>query len=334
MNTEVAYLGLRLKHPLIASPSPLTKTLDGIRRLEDAGAAAVVLCSLFEEEIAYASQGRGFAHATDSPVPEAYLPKMDVYSLGPDEYGALIQQARQAVQIPVIASLNGITRGGWTSFARLIQEAGAHALELNIYSIPSDPAVPACEIENLCVELLRDVRAAVDIPVAVKLLPFYTSLAHLAARLCAAGARGLVLFNRFYQPDVDLDRLEMTPHLMLSSSEDLRLPLRWTAMLHGRVEADLALSGGVHTGHDALKAVLAGANAVMVASELLQRGVRRLRDILGEMTRWMEDRRHASFDSVRGLLSERLIESPSLYERANYLRVLDSYHQDPPGLSL
>src|SRR5215469_2987161 len=260
------YLGLQLRNPLVASASPLSKKVDTLRRLEDAGAAAVVMYSLFEEQITHESQEldhyleRGTHVYAESL---SYFPDLASYNLGPEPYLEHLHRVKQAVDIPVIGSLNGISSGGWVQYAQRIEQAGADALELNIYYLPTDPDLSGAELEEEYVKLVRDVRATVKIPIALKLSPFFTALPHIASRFMQAGANGLVLFNRFYQPDFDLEELEVIPNLELSTSHELRLPLRWFALLYGRVEADLALTSGVHTAQDVLKAVMAGASVAM-----------------------------------------------------------------------
>jgi len=328
------YLGLRLKHPVVPSASPLSNTLDGIRRLEDAGASAVVLHSLFEEQLVLESAQldhylsyftEAFAEALD------WFPDQAEYRVGPEEYLDKIRRAKESVAIPIIGSLNGITPGGWTSHARLIQEAGADALELNIYHIPTEPEQDGPYIEKLALDTLRAVRAEVTIPVAVKLSPFYSSISNICLRLAEAGADGLVLFNRFYQPDLDLASLEVVPNHTLSRSEDMRLPLRWTALLYGRVSSDLAITSGVHTPEDVLKGLMAGAKVTMMASELLQQGTARLAQVVEGMGRWLEEREYASVEQMQGSMSQAKSGDPVAFERANYMRVLQSWHPDPAG---
>ena len=328
MDLTTTYLGLTLKNPFVPSASPLSRKVDTLKRLEDAGAAAVVLYSLFEEEItlegrmmdAYLTRG------TES-YPEAlsYFPKSGDYRTGPEAYLEHVRRVTQALSIPVIASLNGVSTGGWVKYAREMQRAGADALELNMYYLPTDPELSGAEVEISYVELLRDVINTVNIPVAVKLSPYFTALPHMARRLVRAGARGLVLFNRFYQPDFDIEALEVYPHLLLSDSDDLRLPLRWIAILYGRIDADLALTSGVHTSEDALKGLLAGAKAVMLASALLHHGPERLGEILREVDEWLEEHEYDSLAQLRGSMSQRSVAEPAAFERANYMKVLQSY---------
>jgi dihydroorotate dehydrogenase (fumarate) len=328
VDLTTTYLGLQLKNPLVASASPLTKKLDVARRLEEAGAAAIVMYSLFEEQITHDSReldhylSRGadtYAEAL------SYFPDFERYNVGPERYLEHLHRVKQAVGVPVIGSLNGVSSGGWTEYARLIEQAGADAIELNIYYLPTDPDLTSAALEDSYVELVAAVRAEVRIPVAVKLSPFFTALPHVARRLVDAGANGLVLFNRFYQPDFDLERLEVTPNLALSTSADLRLPLHWIAILYGRIECDFALTSGVHTAQDVLKAMMAGANVAMITSELLANGVYRIADILEDLRRWMIEREYESIAQMRGSMSQRAVAEPAAFERANYLRMLNSF---------
>jgi len=328
VDLSTTYLGFTLKNPLVASASPISKKIGGIRRLEDSGVGAIVMYSLFEEQIEFESKALDFYlnRGTES-FPEAltYLPDMPSYNIGPDGYLELIAEAKQAVQIPVIASLNGTTTGGWVEYAKRIQEAGADGLELNIYNIPTDPAVTSSEVEDGYVELVRAVHSQVKIPLAVKLSPYFTSLPNLANRLAEAGANSLVLFNRFYQPDLDIETLEVVPNLVLSNSDELRLPLRWIAILHGRVKADLALTSGIHKATDVLKALMAGANIAMTTSELLAHGVGRVGEILMDMEKWMEEFEYDSVRKMTGSMSQRSVSDPSAFERANYMKILQSF---------
>ncbi|HMP42041.1 MAG TPA: dihydroorotate dehydrogenase-like protein, partial [Roseiflexaceae bacterium] len=273
------YLGLRLKSPLVASASPLSKSIAGVRQLAAAGAAAIVLYSLFEEQISHESRALDFfldrgAHTHAEAL--TYFPELERYHVGPERYLEHLAAAKRAVDVPVIGSLNGHTTGGWVEYARLIEQAGADALELNIYALPTDPDLSAAILEESYIQLVRDVVAHVSIPVAVKLSPFFSALPNMARRLVEAGAHGLVLFNRFYQPDLDIEALEVVPNLQLSSSTELRLPLRWIAILYGHIDTSLALTSGVHTHIDALKSLMAGADVVMMASELIRNGPQRL----------------------------------------------------------
>ncbi|MBP7228555.1 MAG: dihydroorotate dehydrogenase-like protein [Longilinea sp.] len=328
VDLSTTYLGLRLKNPLVASASPLSKKVDTVRRLEDAGIAAVVMYSLFEEQITHESNALDhyLNLGTESYVEAtSYFPDLEHYNVGPEEYLEQIRKLKSSVQVPIIASLNGISTGGWIEYARKMEQAGADALELNIYYVDTNPEVTAQELEQAYVTLVADVRQQVHIPLAVKLSPYFTALPNLAQRLVGAGANGLVLFNRFYQPDLDIEALEVVPSLVLSTSDELRLPLRWTAILHGRVAADLALTGGVHTAQDVVKSVMAGANVVMMASELLACGVGRVAELRTDLQRWLEEHEYTSIEQMRGSMSQRAVAEPAAYERANYMKALTSY---------
>lgn len=322
------YLGLSLRTPLVASSSPLTGNLDDLRRLEDAGASAVVLPSLFEEQLEHEAleiHRMLETGAQSSGEAASYFPELGDYRTGPGPYLELLAGAKAALGIPVIASLNGISPGGWTRHAVALEEAGADALELNLYTVAADPRIGSEAIESQARELVAEVRAAVRIPLAVKLGPFYTALAHTARRLVDAGANGLVLFNRFYQPDLDLETLEVTPRLHLSTPDELRLPLRWIAILRGQTSASLAATSGVHSAEDALRALLAGADAVMMASVLLVHGPLHLGEMERGMVRWMEERAYASVRQLRGSMSQAAVPHPDRFERANYLETLRSF---------
>ncbi|HSR68602.1 MAG TPA: dihydroorotate dehydrogenase-like protein [Acidobacteriota bacterium] len=323
-----SYLGLQLKNPLVASASPLSESLDNYRRLEDAGVAAVVNYSLFEEEITHESYElhHHLTQGTESYAESlSYFPEPEYFKLGPEEYCKHIQHAVEAVDIPVIGSLNGHSLGGWTKYAQLIEEAGAAALELNLYYLPTDPEVSGQEIERRYLEVIRQVRSSVSIPLAVKLSPFFSAMAHLARSIDLAGADGLVLFNRFYQPDIDLEELEVVPNVLLSNSQSLRLPLRWIAILFGHLQCSLAGTGGVHTAQDALKMVMAGADVAMLCSALLRNGIDHVREVLSELVEWMQEREYDSVRQMRGSLSQRSCPDPAAFERANYMRALRTY---------
>ena len=331
MDLKTTYLGLDLKNPLVPSSSPLARELDSLRQMEDAGAAGVVLHSLFEEQIAqethtlneHLMQGtESFAEALN------YFPDASEYKTGPDAYLEHIRKAKEAMSIPVIASLNGVSTGGWVKYAKNVEAAGADALELNIYYLPTDLEMDSAAVEQLYLDALRDVKSNVSIPVAMKLNPYFSAVANMSRRLAEAGADGLVLFNRFYQPDLDLENLEVVPNLQLSSSQELRLPLRWIAILYGRVQTDLALTTGVHTVMDALKGLAAGANVVMMASELLRNGVNRLQVMRMGIEAWLVENEYESLDQLRGSLSQVNCSEPAAFERANYMRVLSSYAPD------
>jgi dihydroorotate dehydrogenase (fumarate) len=325
---RTTYLGLELRSPLVASASPLTGELDGLRRLQDAGAAAAVLPSLFEEQLTHDQlELDRLLETTSEHVGEAqsYFPALEDYNTGPFAYLALIEQAKQTVTIPVIASLNGVTPGGWVRHAERMQDAGADALELNLYSVATDPRVDATELEARYLELVAAVRAAVTVPLAVKLSPFFTALANFAVRVEQAGADGLVLFNRFYQPDLDLDSLDVVPRLVLSTSEELRLPLRWIAILRGQVRASLAATTGVHTGLDAAKVLLAGADVAMMTSALLRHGPGYVRTVEHELAAVLAERDYDSVAQLRGSMSRSSMPDPEGFERANYMRTLLSW---------
>lgn len=329
MDLRTTYMGLELKNPLAASPSPLSRDLANIRRLEDAGAAAVVLHSLFEEEINQESRAldRYLSDGTES-FAEAltYFPEAPAYrAIGPDAYLEHIFRAKQAVDIPIIASLNGVSSGGWIRYAKEMEGAGADALELNIYYVPTRIDLSSAEVEQIYIDLVRDIRASINIPIAVKLSPYFSSTANMMHRLSNVGANGLVLFNRFYQPDLDLDNLEVVPNLILSQSDEMRLPLRWIAILYGRITADMALTTGVHTAHDALKAIAAGANVAMMTSEILLNGIGRFTEILAEMKLWLEEREYLSIRELHGSLSQVNVAAPAAFERANYVQIVKSY---------
>jgi dihydroorotate dehydrogenase (fumarate) len=322
------YLGLNLKNPFCASSSPLTNKVETARKLEEAGVAAIVLPSLFEEQIIHEALrlDRDYLRGTESYAEAlSYLPDYGQYSIGPDKYLENLSNIKKAVEIPVLGSLNGVSTGGWVDYARRIEQAGADALELNLYEICTDPEMGSQELEDRHVALVEDVRARVSIPLAVKLSPFYTALPNFTRRLTEAGANGLVLFNRFYQPDFDLEELDVVPHLVLSNSHEMRLPLRWIAILHGRIPADFALTGGVHSAEDLIKAVMAGACAANVASELLMHGFGRVSEILNDVQEWMENHEYVSIKQMLGSMSQQAVGDPSAFERANYMKVLSSY---------
>lgn len=322
------YLGLNLKNPLVASSSPLSKKVDGARQLEDAGVSAVVLYSLFEEQIIHESRALDFflTQGTES-FAEAltYFPEMEKYNVGPETYLEHIARLKQSVSIPVIASLNGVSSGGWVDYAKKMEQAGADALELNIYFIPTDPDVNAETLEKAYIDLVADVRKQIKVPLAVKLSPYFTAFPNVANRLVQAGANGLVIFNRFYQPDLDIEALEVTPSLELSTSSELRLPLRWIAILYGRIQADLALSSGVHSAHDVVKSLMAGASVAMVTSEFLQNGTGRAKSILSDLQVWLEEGEYESVQQMRGSMSQQAVAEPAAFERANYMKALQSY---------
>ena len=331
MDLTTTYLGLKLKNPLVPSSSPLSRNLSSLKRMEDSGAAAIVLYSLFEEQITLESHtlNHYLTQGVES-FPEAltYFPEAAEYDTGPKDYLEHIRKAKDALDIPIIASLNGVSTGGWVKYARNIQDAGADALELNIYYLPTDPNITGAEVEQIYLDVLRDVKEAVTIPVAMKLSPYFSALANMARQLDGGSADGLVLFNRFYQPDLDIENLEVVPHLLLSTSSELRLPLRWIAILYGRIEADLALTTGIHTAEDVLKGLMAGASVTMLASELLRNGVGRVGEILVDLERWLVEYEYESINQLQGSLSQINCAEPAAFERANYMRVLSSFAPD------
>jgi dihydroorotate dehydrogenase (fumarate) len=328
VDLKTEYLGLELAHPLVAGASPLSDDVDGVRRLEDAGASAIVLRSIFEEQVTreqiseyvhLETHRESFAEAA------SYFPGQLAFALGPTPYLEHLRRAKEAVRIPVMASLNGSTPGGWIEYARLIEQAGADGLELNLYHIATNPETSGAEIERLAVETVQAVRRAVTIPVAVKLSPFHTAIAHLARQLEGAGADGLVLFNRFYQPDIDAEELTATPTLHLSDSSELLLRLHWTAILSGRVRVSLAVTGGVHTAVDVVKATMTGAHVTQMVSALLAHGLPHLRTVLGDLVRWLQDHEWSSLAEMRGNLNLSKVPNPDAYERANYMLMLQSW---------
>ena len=339
---STTYLGLKLDSPLVPSASPLSRSLDNLKRMEEAGAGAVVLHSLFEEQINAESHTLDYflAHGSESNAEAlSYFPEASAYRLSPELYLEHIRQAKAAVRIPIIASLNGVSAGpgyavnkrqrDWIKYAHLMEEAGADALELNLYYVPTDPDLLADTVEDMYADLLIDVRHTVQIPVAMKLSPFFSCLPNMARRLADCGAAGLVLFNRFYQPDIDLDTLEVAPHLNLTTPQEaqaLRVPLRWIALLYGRVGVDLALSSGVHSAEDALKGVLAGAKVVMMASALLMHGIVRLTEIRTRMLQWMDAHEYESITQMCGSVSQKSVAHPAAFERASYIKSIGLGH--------
>ncbi|HYM91937.1 MAG TPA: dihydroorotate dehydrogenase-like protein [bacterium] len=334
MDLSTTYLGLSLPHPLMPGASPMVDDLDTVKRLEEAGAAAIVMHSLFEEQFLQeqlATVHHIDVHAESFPEALSYFPRPTEFALGPEQYLDQIARIKAAVAVPVIASLNGTTAGGWIDYARRIQEAGAAALELNVYHIATDPQESAGAVERRTLDILRAVRQVMTIPIAVKLSPFFSAMAHFAAELDGAGADGLVLFNRFYQPDIDPESLEAVPSLELSTSSELSLRLQWLAVLSGRVRASLAVTGGIHSARDAIKAVMAGANAVQMVSALLQRGPEYLRVVREEMEAWMDRHEYASLRQMQGSMSLARCPDPAAFERGNYIRILQRWR--PEGRS-
>ncbi|MFN8433564.1 MAG: dihydroorotate dehydrogenase-like protein [Anaerolineales bacterium] len=329
---STTYLGLKLKNPLVASASPLSKKTDKAKKLEEAGISAIVMYSLFEEQIIHESLelDHFLSRGTDS-FAEAltYLPDGGMYSVSPEKYLNQVTSLKKAVNIPVIGSLNGVSKGGWTNYAKRIEEAGADALELNLYFLSTDPNLTAAELETAQVELVSEVKSSIKIPLAVKLSPFVTSLPNFAKRIVDAGANGLVLFNRFYQPDFDLDNLDIVHSLDLSTSADLRLPLRWISILHSKVHTDYALTSGIHTAHDVLKAMMAGAKVAMMASTLLHSGETVVSSMLDDLQTWMKEREYESIEQMQGSMSQKNVKEPAAFERANYMKVLGSWRDLP-----
>lgn len=328
IDLSTTYLGLKLKNPIVAASSPLTQKPETAQALESAGVAAVIMHSLFEEQILQESLKlhedleRGTYSYAESL---QYFPTYGQYSIGPETYLDTLRKIKKSVNIPVFGSLNGFTTGGWIEYAQKIQDAGADALELNIYYLATDPDLTSSELEERYIRLVQDIRKNVSIPLAVKLSPFVSALPNFARRLAEAGADGLVLFNRFYQPDFDLEELEVVPNLVLSNSHEMRLPLRWIAILYGRVPAEFAMTGGVHTGEDVIKAMMAGASVTTIASEFLQRGPERVAGILQEISAWMEEHEYSSILQMKGSMSQQAVADPAAFERANYMKVLSSY---------
>jgi dihydroorotate dehydrogenase (fumarate) len=325
-------MGLKLKNPLVAAASPLSYELAGIKRLEDAGAAAVVLYSLFEEQIEgeqrelfyYMSQGtESFAEAL------TYFPEPDHFNAGPEEYLELIRKAKESVNVPIIASLNGVSRGGWIDYARKMEEAGADALELNVYLLPTNLDVSGSEIESVYTNILAAVKACVKIPVAMKLSPFFSSIPNMARKLDRMDADALVLFNRFYQPDLNLEKLEVEPKVTLSRPGSMLMSLRWIAILFGHIKASLAASGGIHTGQDVIKSIMAGADVTMLCSVLLRRGIDHIRVIEREMREWLEEHEYESVEQIKGIMSQKNCPDPTIFERAQYARALTNYPRSP-----
>jgi dihydroorotate dehydrogenase (fumarate) len=327
IDLSTQYLGLRLRTPLVPSASPLSQEISSLRRLEDSGASAVVLYSLFEEQLRQESLelDHHLSAGTESFAESlTYFPQASEFRLGPEGYLEHIRKAKEALNIPVIASLNGATVGGWAKYARLIQEAGADALECNIYYIPTNPDLKAAEIEQTYVDIVWAVKSAISIPVAVKLSPFFTNIANVAKRLDDAGADGLVLFNRFYQPDIDLDELEIRPNVLLSTPQALRLPLTWIGVLYGRLKASLAATSGVHAPEDVIKLLMVGADVTMLCSSLLRNGINHLRHMERGIEEWMEQHEYESVRQMRGSMSQQRCPDPSAFERAQYMRAVKS----------
>ena len=328
MNLSTSYMGFELPHPLIPGASPLSENLDAVRRWEAAGAPMIVMHSLFEEQIL--REEIALSHSMETPKESyaealSYFPEPDDFKLGPDEYLEQIRRIRSAVSVPVIASLNGVTPGGWIRYARLIQQAGANGLELNLYEVAADLDETGENVERRLLDVVLSVREAVSIPVAVKLSPFYSSLGHFIRQIDRIGVHGLVLFNRFYQPDLDIENLDMLRVVSLSNSAELLLRLRWLAILFGRVSATMAVTGGVHTVDDAIKSIMAGASGCQMVSALLQRGPAYLKVVREELSRWLEEHEYESLRQMQGSMSLQRVSDPSAYERANYAKILQTW---------
>jgi dihydroorotate dehydrogenase (fumarate) len=328
VDLSTTYLGLKLKNPLVASASPLSEKVETVQKLEEAGISAIVMYSLFEEQIIHESLELDhflFYGSESSAEIDSFYPQSGKYTLKADAYVETLKKIKRAVNIPVIGSLNGVSTGGWIKYAKKIEDAGADALELNLYFLPTDPALTAVQIEENYITLVHDVRNSIKIPLSVKLSPFFTAIPNIAKRLVEAGANGLVLFNRFYQPDLDLETMEVAPNLVLSTSNELRLPLRWIAILYGHINADLALTSGIHTAEDVIKAIMAGASVAMMASELLAKGISRVPVILADLEKWMTGHEYESVKQMKGSLSQKSVKEPAAFERANYMKVLNSF---------
>jgi dihydroorotate dehydrogenase (fumarate) len=328
MDLTTKYLGLSLKTPLVVSASPLTSEVQNVKKLEDVGASAVVLYSLFEEQLKKEQEEldhhltagtESFAEAL------SYFPEADQYLVGPEKYLGHISKCKEAVDIPVIASLNGSSIGGWTSFAKQIENAGADALELNIYYIPTDANLSGADVEKAYIDIVKAVKSEINIPIAVKLSPYFSNMTNMGKQFDEAGANGLVLFNRFYQPDFDLDELEVVPNLLLSTPQAMRVPLTWIAILYGNIQADLAATGGIHYAEDVLKVLMAGSKIAMMASGLLRNGIEHLKVVETNMVRWMEEHEYESVKQMQGSMSQQNVADPSAFERAQYIRAIKSF---------
>ncbi len=328
MDLSTTYMGLKLKNPVVASASPLSQNVDTVKALEDAGASAVVVYSLFEEQINHESGELDHylsAHSDSNAEAASYFPEPERFHLTPYQYLDHIAALKKKVGIPVIGSLNGVSAGGWVKYAKNMQDAGADAIELNVYYIPTNPKTSSLEIEEMYVNVLKEVKSNVKIPVAIKLSPFFTSMSNMAHKLDEAGADGLVLFNRFYQPDFDLSKLEVVPNLILSTNWEMRLPLRWIAILYGQVKSSLAATSGITSHEDVLKVLMAGADVAMIASELLRNGLGKVGDILKGMENWMKENEYSSVSMMKGSMSQKSVAEPAAFERANYMKMLQSF---------
>lgn len=328
MDITTSYLGMTLSSPLVASASPLSEDVSNIKRMEDSGVAAVVLHSLFEEQLRleqiamdhYTTYAEGI-----SPEASSFFPQLTEYRLGPEEYLEHIRKAKEAVKIPIIASLNGSSKGGWTNYAKKMQEAGADAIELNIYYIPTRFDLSGVDVEQTYIDIVKSVKSAVSIPVAVKLSPFFSNMANMARKLDDAGANALVLFNRFYQPDINLAKLEVEPNLLLSHPSAMRLPLRWIAILKGRLVADLAATSGIESAQDVIKMLLAGANATMFCSAIYKHGIAHFATVKAELAKWLEENEYSSVKQMQGSMSQLRSSNPEAFERAQYMKALAHY---------
>ncbi len=328
MDLTTTYMGLQLKNPVVPSSSPLSREIDTVKRMEDAGASAVVLWSLFEEQLQFESQE--LSHFLDYGTESfgealSYFPEAEDYNVGPDGYLEHIQKLKQSVEIPIIGSLNGVSTGGWIDYAKKLEEAGCDGLELNVYYIPTKTDLAGASVEDIYLDVLKSVKTAVKVPVAMKLSPYFTSMANMANQLSDAGADALVLFNRFYQPDIDIDTLEVKPNLLLSTPQEMRLPLRWIALLYGRVAIDMAATTGIHTAQDVIKSMMSGAKIAMMCSALLRYGVDHIGKVLEEMKLWMEEHEYDSIKLMQGSMSQKACPEPAAFERANYMKTLQSY---------
>jgi dihydroorotate dehydrogenase (fumarate) len=328
MDLTTRYLGMNLRTPLVPSASPLSDELDNIKRMEDAGASAVVLHSLFEEQMKSEQEAMQYhlMYGTDSfPESLTFFPKPSEFITGPEEYAGAIRKAKDAVRIPIIASLNGAAIGGWIDYARKIQQAGADAIELNVYSIPTEMDRTSLEVEQTYIDIVKAVKSVVNIPVAIKLSPFFSNMANMAKKLDQAGVNGLVLFNRFYQPDINLAEMEVQPSINLSVPQDLLLPLRWLAILFGRIKADMAATSGIHSAQDVLKLLMVGADVAMLCSVLFNKGFKVIREIETEMCEWLSEHDYQSVRQLQGCMSQKNCADPAAFERAQYMRALLSY---------
>ncbi|MGB9664483.1 MAG: dihydroorotate dehydrogenase-like protein [Ignavibacteria bacterium] len=333
MDLTTTYLGLKLKNPVMPSASPLSKDLGKVKKLEDAGAAAIVLWSLFEEEIESEQielHYRTTIHSESYAEALSYFPEFSEYKIGPDSYLEHIRKVKGSVAVPVIASLNGKSLGGWTEYAKKIEEAGADALELNIYFLATDPTKTSSDIDQLYIDIVKEVRKEIKIPIAVKLSPYFSSTAWIANELAKAGANGLILFNRFYQPDIDLENLEVVPNVILSTPFANRLPLRWIAILYGKVKADLAATGGISSAEDVIKMIMAGASVTQMFSALIKHGENHITRVLDDMRKWMEEHEYESVELMKGSMSHKSVSNPAAFERANYMKILQTF--DPAKL--